>query len=194
MAHLRNHFGEGNAANELECAKIKVARLGEKIDEEASKKLIRDSFVDDIFSGGTADSVERMVGKRMCDGSRSDGSMTKILKLGGFTVKEFVVEGDSKQGESNLLSNSMFGYSWDSINGLLSLQFKLSFIKKTRSRKIRPVLSKDDLENLDSVTLTKRNLLGITNSFGDFLGICEPFLLRFSLLMKDLFDSKDPLL
>ena len=57
------HFGESNAANELECAKVKVAKLGEVIDSEAARKLIRDSFVDDIFSGGTISSVERMVGK-----------------------------------------------------------------------------------------------------------------------------------
>ena len=188
------HFGESNAANELECAKIKVAKLGESIDREASRKLVRDSFVDDIFSGGSSISVERMVGRRSDDGSRSDGSMGKILLLGGFKVKEFIVEGDPAKNGSNLLSNSMFGYSWNSELGLLSLQFKLSFMKKTRSRKIRPVLTREDLNSLSSITLTKRNLLGITNSFGDFLGISEPFLLRFRLLMKDLFDSKDPLL
>ena len=188
------HFGESNAANELECAKLKVARMGEYIDSEASHKLIRDSFVDDIFSGGSLSSVERMVGVRQADGSRATGTMSEKLKIDGFVVKEFVVEGDLAQADSNLLSNTMFGYSWDSRNGTLSLKFKVSLAKKTRSRKIRPIINEKDLSSLAGANFTKRNLLGITNSFGDFLGIAEPFLVRFRLLMKDLFDSKDPLL
>ena len=112
------HFGESNAANERECAKVKVAKMGENIDREAAHKLIRDSFVDDIFSGGSISSVDRMVGKKQADGSRSLGTMSQILNIGGFVVKEFVVEGDLDQADSNLLSNSMFGYSWDSKNGI----------------------------------------------------------------------------
>ena len=188
------HFGEINAANELECAKVKVAKLGEFIDEEASRKLIRDSYVDDIFSGGSAATVERLVGSKLSDGSRGMGTMSEILSIGGFAVKEYVVEGDPDQKEENLLSNAVFGYTWDSRTGILSLKFKPSLAKKTRSRKLRPIITADDLQYLSSAKLTKRNLLGITNSFGDFLGIAEPFLVRFRLLMKDLFDSKDPLL
>ena len=56
--------------------------------------------------------------------------MSQILNIGGFVVKEFVVEGDLDQADSNLLSNSMFGYSWDSKNGFLSLKFKVSLAKK----------------------------------------------------------------
>ena len=68
----RVHFGEANAANELKCAKIKIAKLGESIDEKAAKKLIKDSYVDDLISGGSQSSVERMVGKKMSDGVRDD--------------------------------------------------------------------------------------------------------------------------
>ena len=120
--------------------------------------------------------------------------MSEILAIGGFKVKEFVVEKDPDQKDENLLSNSIFGYGWDSKQGNMSIKFKLSFAKKTRSRKIRPVLTKEELDSLKSVAFTKRNLLGVTNSFGDFLGIAEPFLIRFRLLMKDLYDSEDPLL
>ena len=140
----RVHFGEVNAANELECAKVKVCKIGEHIDGEAARKLISDSYVDDIFSGGKSSSVNRMVGEKLADGSRAPGTVSSILAVGGFRVKEFVVEGDSDQSENNLLSNSVFGYSWDSRNGLLSLKFNLSLVKKTRSRKIRPVMKQGD--------------------------------------------------
>ena len=116
----------------------------------------------------------------------------KILNFDGCKVKEFIVEGEPDQKEDNLLSKSVSGYSWDSKVGTLSLKFKLSLAKKTSCRNIRPIITIEDLNMLSDIRLTKRNLLGITNSFGDFLGIAEPFCFR--LLMKDLFDSKDPLL
>jgi hypothetical protein len=40
--------------------------------------------------------------------------------------------------------------------------------------------------------LTKRNLLGVTNGFGDFLGLASPFTVRFKVL-RDLFLLEEPL-
>ena len=96
------HFGEINAANELECAKRKIAKTGIHIDEEAAQKLLRDSYIDDIFSGGKESTVNRMVGEKQLDGSRAPGTMSEILNIGGFRVKEFVVEGDPDQNEEGL--------------------------------------------------------------------------------------------
>ena len=39
----------------------------------------------------------------------------------------------------------------------------------------------------------KRNLLGVTNSFGDFLGMAEPFTISFRRGMKKIFQLKNPL-
>ena len=60
----RVHFVDICAASELQVSKGFVADLGACIDEEASEKLVEDSYVDDTLTGGDAETVERMV-KRM---------------------------------------------------------------------------------------------------------------------------------
>ena len=189
------HFGDRPAACQLEISKKKIAELGEQIDPEAAKKLVQDSYVDDIFSGGGVDEIQRMVGVKDSDGNYS-GTISRILALGGYKVKEFVIEGDGEEGieEKNLLSNSVFGYYWDPASINMKLIISLNLSKKKRSVRILPAIVKEDLENLASIKMTKRNLLGVTNSFGDYLGLADPFTIRFKLLMKNLFDQKSPLL
>ena len=70
----------------------------------------------------------------------------------------------------------------------------LNLSKKKRNVRSEPNLTVSDLGSLKSTTMTTRNLLGITNSVGYFLGVAEPFTLRFKLLMKKLFDVEVPLL
>ena len=51
----------------------------------------------------------------------------------------------------------------------------------------------DDIAKLKSQKLSKRVLLGVTNSFGDFLGIASPFKIRFKDQMRRLFMLEEPL-
>ena len=189
----RVHFGDRPAACQLEVSKKKIAKLGESIDSEASMKLIQDSYVDDIFSGGKQESINRMVGVKDKEGNYS-GTMSKILSLRGYRVKEYVVEGDNNLSDENLLGNTVFGYNWNPKDKFLKLIISLNLSKKKRSIRILPALKKENLSGLSDVKMCKRNLLGLTNSFGDFLGVADPFTIRFKLLMKNLFESEKPLL
>ena len=193
LAIDRVHFGDRPAACQLEVSKKKIAKLGESIDSEASMKLIQDSYVDDIFSGGKQESIDRMVGVKDESGNYS-GTMSKILSLGGYRVKEYVVEGDINLSDENLLGNTVFGYNWNPKDKFLKLIISLNLSKKKRSIRILPALKKENLSGLSDVKMCKRNLLGLTNSFGDFLGVADPFTIRFKLLMKNLFESEKPLL
>ena len=87
----------------------------------------------------------------------------------------------------------MFGYGWDPKKGLMKLRFKMNMSKKRRGVRCGPDLSVETLETLRTVKMTKRNLLGATNCFGDYLGIAEPFTVRFRLGMKALFQQENPL-
>ena len=188
------HFGDQPAACQLECCKKRVAKLGEHIDKEASVKIIQDCYVDDGLTGGKPESIERMIGSKDSDGN-FDGSIPRILALGGFKVKEFVVEGDLEQPDENLLNNAVFGYKWDPKTKYMKLPISLNLSKKKRGVRTQPALRVEDLDGLKDVKMSKRNLLGITNSFSrDFLGLADPFSIRFKLLMKNLFDKDFPLL
>ena len=108
-------------------------------------------------------------------------------------VKEFVVLGDMEQGDENLLGNTVFGYDVDPKSEILWVQFRINLSKKRRNVRVQPNLSLADLESLTTVKMTKRLLLGVTNGFGDFLGVASPFTLRFKLAMKKLFELESPI-
>ena len=182
------HFGDRPAATLLEVSKDKMSKKGESIDPIASKKLIEDVYVDDGFSGGSNADIDRMVGKKLESG-RYDGTLSKILAIGGWEVKEFVVEGDMEQSDDNLLNNSVFGYKWNPKTKYMSLKFNINLSKKRRGVRVSPDLTVEDLKSLGDMKMTKRILLGVTNGHGDFLGLADPFTIRFKLLMKNLFDG-----
>ena len=172
------HYGDRPAACQLEVPKKKNANFGESIDPEAARKLVEDSYVDDGFSGGKVADIQRMVGTKDSDGNYS-GTLSQILALGGYKVKEFVIEGDMSQADKNLLSNTVFGYFWDPKTKFMKMLVSLNLSKKKRNVRVLPDLTVKDLVTLKQVKMTKRNLLGITNSFGDFLGLADPFTIRF---------------
>ena len=134
------HFGDRPAACQLEISTRKIAKLGEDIDKEASTKLIQDSYVDDGFSGGSKESIDRMVGTQD-PGGKYNGTLSQIMALGGYEIKEFVIEGDLAQGDKNLLSNSVFSYFWNPKSQNLKMLISLNLSKKKRSVRVLPALT-----------------------------------------------------
>ena len=96
----RVHFGDTPAATSLEVSKDKIAEKGKDIDEQASKVIIQDIYVDDGVSGGKDDDVQRMVGEMDADGKYKGGTISKILQLGNFNVKEYLVSSNAITNEN----------------------------------------------------------------------------------------------
>ena len=188
----RVHFGDTPAACLLEVSKQKVALLGKEIDPEASEKLVQDSYVDDCASGGTKEAVSRMVGVADENGNYS-GTISSILALGGYKVKEFVIIGDQSQPDENLLGNTVFGYVIDPKLGMMYLKLSVNMSRKRRNVRVDSDLTVKDIPSLKDIPMSKRLLLGVTNSFGDFIGIATPFTIRLKLQMKKLFELDNPL-
>ena len=181
-------FGDFPAANFLEIGRDITADAGVEIDPEATKKIKEDSYVDDCISGGSVDAVERMKGVKLADGSFS-GSMTKILQIGKLKIKTIVSSGDTDEEAMALIGNKVLGYGWNASTDMMSVKFPIYLTNKKRKCRIDPPLTKESLiELLPKVKMTRRVCLGITNAFGDFLGMACPFTLRFKLLMKQLFE------
>ena len=103
---------------------------GKDIDEQASKVIIQDIYVDDGVSGGKDDDVQRMVGEMDADGKYKGGTISKILQLGNFNVKEYLVSSNAlsnsadENGEmsKSLLGNAVLGYKWDNKKDLLAIR------------------------------------------------------------------------
>ena len=154
----RVHFGDVTAACQLECSKKLLADLGRHIDEEASQVIEQDMYVDDGVSGSDPADVDRMVGK-IQDNGNYDGTLSQILALGNFAIKEFVLSGDQSQKDENLLGNKVFGYNWNAKTDQMFLKFKFNLSKKRRSVRTLPDLTVNDLESLGTIKMSKRNLL-----------------------------------
>ena len=182
----RVHFGDACAATQLEVAKDIVADAGAHIDPEAATRIQHDVYVDDVLTGGTAEQVDRFVGKKMADGSY-DGTFSRILGLGNFRIKAFGISGQKTSEESDLLGSKVLGYHSNLEKDMLAVSFPINLSKKKRSVRQEPNLTLQDVDSLRSRTLTKRLLLGVVNGFGDFLGIASPFTIRYKVMMRQLF-------
>ena len=188
----RAHFGDQCVATQLEVGKDLVADAGAHIDPEASVKIKDDLYVDDGLTGGDAEQVARFVGEKLPDGDYS-GTFSQILALGKFKVKAIGVSGTKTSEQTDLLGNKVLGYKYDQEEDMLSLVFNMNISKKKRSVRMEPDLSLKDVDKLRSAHLSKRVLLGVTNGFGDFLGIGTPHTIKFKALMRELFLLEEPL-
>ena len=188
----RVHFGDACAATQLEVAKNLVAEKGKQIDPEAAKRIKHDMYVDDGLTGCRRDQISRFVGEKQSDGIYS-GSIQKILKLGNFSIKAFGVSGTVQREEDNLMGSKVLGYGYNIQSDMLSVMFRINVSRKKRSVREFPDLTIEDVNQLKCQKLSKRILLGITNSFGDFLGIASPFTIRFKDEMRKLFLLEEPL-
>ena len=182
------HFGDLPASNFLEIGRDLVAEKGKVIDLEAALKIIRDSYVDDEVTGGTKEAVDRMKGEKLEDGTYS-GTMTQILNIGKLKIKSIVSSGEKDEEAKALLGNTVFGYTWEATSDVMCTTFPIYIENKKRKTRFSQSLTEEEIKELSSIKLTKRMCLGMTNSFKDFLGIGSPFILRFKLLMKQLFES-----
>ena len=130
--HQRVAFGDKPASIDLELGIEIAADKGKHIDQEASKKLVKDRYVDDSASGGSKEAVMRMVGNMVeIEGKlHFDGTMSKILEQVGFRAKTFVVSGDD---DPRVLSKSgkLLGVRWVPTNDTLEYKIVINLSKKS---------------------------------------------------------------
>ena len=93
-----------------------------------------------------------------------------------------------------LLGDKVLGYGWHHSSEVMITKFPIYLTNKKRKTRMDTLLTPQDLQTFSKAKITRRICLGITNGFGDFLGIASPFSIRFTLLMKELFygNQKQP--
>ena len=185
-------FGDLSAGCELEVALHKIADAGMNISTVASEKIKNDRYVDDGLTGGRREIVDKLVGKKQEDGTY-DGDLATIFKKGGFSMKAIAVSGQTPNAESDLMGGKVLGYNYDVQNYVLAVKFPINLSPKKRNVRTEPNLSLLELDQLKTKKITKRLLLGVTNGFGDFMGIGSPFTVKFKVLMRNIFQVEEPL-
>ena len=178
-------FGDVPAAVQLEVAKKLCAEAGREIDEEASIRIISDTYVDDGATGGDPEQVQRFRGNKGVDG-RYDGTIPQILSLGGLDIKAMMVSGEEDVEAIDKLGKKVLGIDYDV--GKDEFQFPLQVQVHPKKRGVRAgkPITFENLSDLDSIKFTPRILTGLVNSFYDPLSLMCPWLTKFKLLLKKL--------
>ena len=148
----------------------KVQQLGifdSELVEADAHKLLRDSYVDDLHTGGSQADVNRMMGKWDITSDQFTGTIPRFLGNVGLSLKTLVQSGSTDVEANAKLSGCALGYLWEPSTDLMGVKIKFNHSKKRNGLRTKPNLSMSDLESLGTSTISKRQILGLCNGIYD---------------------------
>ena len=115
-------FGDTPSAALLEICLRRTIQMFREVDLVAARRLLNDMFVDDVTSGGTEVEVIRFKGEEDPETYACDGTMSQILRGGGFSLKAIAVTGDPDNEALAKLSSSVLGHAYSTSKDTLAVK------------------------------------------------------------------------
>merc|ERR1712074_238952 len=109
-------------------------------------KLLKDSYVDDITTGGSETDVNRMMGAKDIVSGQFSGTLAKLLGNVGLKLKCLVRSGSTDVEAIKKLSGTTLGYSWEPTSDVMGVKLKFNSSKKRKGIRINPNISLADLD------------------------------------------------
>ena len=128
-------------------------------------------------------------GNRLNDGTY-DGTIARILNLGGLSIKAMVVSGEDDKMAQEMLGDQVLGINYDVTQDMFRFPLDVYIYPKRRGVRTGDPLNVDTLQVLDTFQFTPRILTGLVNSFYDPLRLMSPWLVKFKLLLKKLTETQ----
>ena len=156
-----------------------TAKMYAWISEEASKKLIDDTYVDDVTTGGD----NRYQAELLRD------NMIKIGKEGGFNFTEWTISGDRNKHIDILGTreySKVLGCLWNTEDDTWRFKAKVNHFDKYKGARRGPNLNKEEIGDLPE-HLSKRIALRLVNTVYDPIGLIVPFTIKLKLEMRKLY-------
>ncbi|CAC5368503.1 unnamed protein product [Mytilus coruscus] len=168
-----------------------TAKMYQHIYPDASKMVIRNSYVDDILQ-----SVESVDNARLITQQTE-----KMLAYGGFRIKHWIISGNEKcgstlqsqySGESvevdldEFAHEQILGMRWDPKQDLFDFKVKINFSPKYKNVRKGENITKSQIESSVPTSLTPRMVLSQVASVYDPLGLATPYTLAAKVLMRKL--------
>ena len=151
------------------------------IHEEASEKIVKDSYVDDITTGIEDDDQESAL-------SLQHG-VKEILAQGGFKLKGFVTSGCTSKEPLSLLGSGelgrVLGIGWEPSSDVYKVEVKINFSKKLKTGRAEPDLSYDDIPSIMAMPVSLRLLLSFVNSCYEPLGLTCPITVQLKIPLRN---------
>ena len=176
-AYDRVTFGDVIAGLCLELAKALVAKHGEKIDLLACVRFLVATYCDDHCGGGSKEEVQQMRGEQIPEGG-TNGTMSQILKQGGFKTNFMVRSKDCTEEEKAALGGTVLGLGYEAMSDKLEFVVTLTMVTQGKKRKKKTItFEKQDIQQLlgQERVLTKRMALSLVMGQYDPLGLICPF-------------------
>ena len=180
-------MGDCCAACLMELIKRGTCEKFQNIDPVASKKIIDNSFVDDISLARSKTECLRFKGNMDPYTCLTDGSISQILKAGGFEVKAIAVSLEPDGIALEKLGRSVLGLGFSTASDLLKVHFKVNITPHKNGQTTGPDLNKSTLHQLESAVITKRVCLRIASSQYDPLGVASPLIIILKVKMRELY-------
>ena len=177
-------FGDKCAAAITTVAMRETAHLFKHIDEEAADKILHESYVDD-FATGAEDTAKT---------KKLTANITLILAKGGFHIKGWTMSGDTSEEHLALLGTGevgrVLGVGWSPPTDEFSVVVRINISKKFKGARRGEDIRKEDIPSLITMPLTRRILLGITNSIYDIYGFFVPITIEMKIILRETYKKE----
>ena len=175
---VRAWYGIRSTGNQSGEALIQLANLHSESHPMGKEAVVRDRYVDDIFSGAfSQDELDTKIKET-----------EEILGSGGFSLKFIAKSGNTvpEKASSDMNQLKVLGYKWFPVSDTFSPGFQeLNFNAKSRGVKSPnpdPVSSPADVVKiLSGLNLTRRVVVAKMAELYDPLGLWEPYKLQLKL-------------
>ena len=141
------------------------------VDIVAAGKVNKDSFVDDISSGGTKEECFRFKGMEDPETLACDGTMPELLSCGGWTLKAMGMSGEKDGLALQKLGRAVLGLGFSTERDQLEVRFRVNVSRHVRGDSTVPDLTLDTLHKLATAVLTRKVCFRVVSSQYDLLGI-----------------------
>ena len=143
--------------------------------------------MDDVGGGGSLQDAMRMRGTKLDDGTY-DGTVSRILSLGGFKAKTIVVSGICDDEEFESLGGKFLGLPYDPKTDLIGMKLdaKIRVFPKAGKKKgvNREVFDSSMVRDLEAgdLAVTRSTALGFVMAQYDVLGLISPLMVTPKLM------------
>ena len=94
-------------------------------------KLFKDTYIDDVTSGGSPSDISRMMGDKDSEG-QFNGTILSLAKGMGLKLKTMVRSGSEDLEAMTKLSGSVLRYKWDATKDLMGIKLSYNEAKKRK--------------------------------------------------------------
>ena len=119
-----------------------------------------------------------------------NGTVAKIMSLGGFKVKYMVRNGENRPEILELYGGSVLGLPWDTAEDAIMLKMDVNLSVRKQGVRSGQNLHPGDEKDIMNSVLTRCVLMSQIHGIFDPLGLLSPITIKFKLVLQHLVQAE----